>query len=128
MEAGMSDSLRILVCDDNVEGADAMALWLRVGRHEVRVVHDGPAALEAARHWPPDVVLLDLALPAGMDGVETGVRLRQDLGLADALLVAVTGHGRDEDKRRTAAAGFDLHLVKPVEPEALLAVLGQARP
>ena len=124
----MNRSLRILVCDDNVEGADAMALWLRIQSHEVRVVHDGPAALEAARQWPPDVVLLDLVLPTDMDGAETAVRLRRDVGLDEALVGAVTGHCYDEDRRRTAEAGFDLHLVKPVEPEVLQEALERARP
>jgi CheY-like chemotaxis protein len=128
MECGMSQTLRILVCDDNVDGANALALWLQFEHHDVRVVHDGPAALEAARECPPDVVLMDLGLPASMDGVETARRLRRDVGLANALVVAVTGHGHEVDRLRTQEAGFDMHLVKPVEPEELLEALSHAKP
>ena len=124
----MSQTLRILICDDNVEGAGTMALLLRIERHEVRVVYDGPAALEAAKEWPPDVVLMDLALAPGMDGCEAARRLRSDVGLTDALLVAVTGHGHEEDRLRTREAGFDMHLLKPVEAEALLETLARAKP
>ena len=123
----MSQSLRILVCDDNVDGARTMALWLGIEGHDVRVVHNGPEALEAAQAWPPDVVLMDLALPPSMDGVEAVVRLRRDLGLTEATIVAVTGYGDDEDRRRTQEAGFDLHLVKPVEPEDMLEALKRAK-
>ena len=123
----MSQSLRILICDDNVDGARAMALWLEMEGHEVRAVHNGPAALEAAREWPPDVVLMDLGLADCMDGVEAARQMRRDLGLADALIVAVTGAGADEDHRRTTEAGFDLHLVKPVEAEVMLEALRRAK-
>jgi CheY-like chemotaxis protein len=124
---GAARPLRILVCDDSVDGARSMALWLEALRHQVRVVHDGVAALAAAAEQPPEVVLLDLDLPAGMDGCEVARRLRAETRLADALVVAVTGYGEDEDRRRTHEAGFDLHLVKPVEPSALLEVLGRAQ-
>ena len=122
----MSASLRILVCDDNVEVARALALWLEMEGHAVHVVHDGPAALETARRQPPDAVLLDLGLASVMDGVETARRLRRDLSLAEVLLVAVTGSGADDDLARTSEAGFDLHLVKPVELEVLRAALARA--
>ena len=123
----MSQPLRILICDDNVDGARTLALWLEMEGHEVRVVHNGLAALEAARERPPDVVLMDLGLGERMDGVEAVRRMRCDLGLADALIVAVTGYGGDEDHQRTTEAGFDLHLVKPVEPEVMLEALARAK-
>ncbi len=123
----MSQSLRILICDDNVDGARTMALWLEMEGHEVRAANDGPAALEAARAWPPDVVLMDLGLAEPMDGVEAARQMRGDLGLADVFIVAVTGHGSDDDRRRTQEAGFDLHLVKPVEAQVMLEVLAQAK-
>lgn len=122
----MSRPLRILLCDDNVDGAHTMALWLRIDGHEVRVVHNGPAALEAARAAPPEVVLLDIGLPGKMDGFETARRLRGDLGLTDVLIAAVTGRSREEDRQLAHDAGFDLHLVKPVEPEALQEALARA--
>ena len=123
----MSQPLRILICDDNVDVARTLALWLEIEGHEVRVVHNGPAALEAAREQPPDVVLMDLGLGSPMDGVETARLMRRDLGLADVLLVAITGSGADEDLQRTSEAGFDLHLVKPAAMEELREVLARAK-
>jgi CheY-like chemotaxis protein len=107
---------RILVVDDNVDSAETMAEILKLWGHEVQTAHDGPGALEAARAHQPDAILLDLGLPV-MDGYETARRLREE-GLG-RLLVAVTGFGAAEDRRRTAEAGFDTHLTKPVSPEAL---------
>jgi CheY-like chemotaxis protein len=121
------NGLDVLVCDDNVTGAEALALFLRAARHAVRVAHTGREALAAAREQPPEVVFLDLTLEREMDGCEVARRLRGELGLADAVLVAVTGDGHDDARRRTREAGFDLHLVKPVEPSALLDALQRAR-
>ena len=112
---------RVLVVDDNADSAETMAEMLKLWGHEVQTAHDGPAALEAARAQQPDAVLLDLGLPL-MDGYETARRLRQE-GLGGKLLVAVTGFGTAEDRRRSAEAGFDTHLTKPVSPEALRQVL-----
>jgi CheY-like chemotaxis protein len=111
---------RVLVVDDNVDSAETMAEILKLWGHEVQTAHDGPGALEAARAQRPDAILLDLGLPV-MDGYETARRLRQE-GLG-TLLVAVTGFGGVEDRRRATEAGFDTHLVKPVSPEALRRVL-----
>ena len=111
---------RILVVDDNVDSADTKAEILKLWGHEVETAHDGPGALEAARAHRPDAILLDLGLPV-MDGYETARLIRKE-GLAK-LLVAVTGFGAAEDRRRAAEAGFDTHLVKPVSPEALRLVL-----
>jgi signal transduction histidine kinase/DNA-binding response OmpR family regulator len=114
---------RVLVVDDNADGANALAHVLRLTGHEVRVAHTGPGALSEAEAFRPGTVLLDIGLP-GMDGYavarELGERLRPDR----PLLVALTGYGRDEDRRRSREAGFDHHLVKPVDPAALLALLG----
>jgi signal transduction histidine kinase len=118
---------RVLICDDNVDGAVSLGLLLQLRGHKVRVVHDGRAALEAAREQQPEIILLDLGLPRGPSGFEVGRRLRQDLGLTRTLLAAVTGYGQDEDRRRTTAAGFDRHLLKPVGPEAIDALLEEAR-
>jgi len=111
---------RVLVVDDNVDSAETMAEILKMWGHDVHTAHDGPGALEAARAHRPDAVLLDLGLPT-MDGFETARRLRQE-GLGQ-LLVAVTGFGSVEDRRRAKEAGFDTHLTKPVSPEALQRVL-----
>ena len=99
-----------------------MALLLRLNGHEVRTAYDGPAALDSARGQPPDVVLCDIGLP-GMSGLEVARLLRHDLGLKDALLLALTGYGQDEDRLRSQEAGFNAHLVKPVDLDALQALL-----
>jgi CheY-like chemotaxis protein len=115
---------RVLVVDDNVDAADSLALLLRVIGHETRIAHDGLEALVAARAFLPDVVLLDIGLP-GMDGYEVARQLRGEPDLRTALLIAQTGYGQDEDRRRSREAGFDHHLVKPVDPDALRALLAR---
>ncbi len=111
-------SRRVLVVDDNADTAESLALLLRVLGHEVRTAHDGPSALKVARREHPDVVLLDLGLPR-LDGFEVARRLRWEYADRPLLLVALTGHGQEEDRRRCREAGFDHHLVKPAEPETL---------
>jgi CheY-like chemotaxis protein len=116
--------LRVLVVDDNVDAADSLGVMLELHGHAVAVAHGGPAALEVAGRFAPDVVLLDIGMP-GMNGYEVAERLRRDEA-GDGrrlLLVALTGWGADEDKRRAMAAGFDHHLTKPVDPAGLDAVL-----
>ena len=120
--AAPTSGLRLLVVDDNRDAADSLAVLLRLQGHEVRVVHDGPAALEVAPSYRPDAVFLDLGMP-GMDGYEVARRLRKTPGLEKTVLAALTGWGQREDRRRTAEAGFDHHLVKPPEPKALEGVL-----
>ena len=91
------------------------------------MAHDGPTALgRGPGVRPPDVVLLDIGMP-GMDGYEVARRLRADAGLRDVLLVALTGWGQEEDRRRTREAGFDHHLVKPADPAELRALLARPR-
>lgn len=119
---------RILIVDDNVDSAVVMGKMLsRFHGQEVEVAHDGHAALEVARSFGPEVVLLDIGLP-GMDGFEVARRLRGDLGLGRTVLVALTGWGQAEDRRRSQEAGFDHHLVKPVEPEDIVRLLAGLRP
>ncbi len=115
-------SRRILVVDDNADAAEMLAMTLEAEGHEVVAAHSGPAALEMAAGYRPNVVLLDIGMP-GMDGYEVARRLRQEPGMTDASLVAVTGYGQEEDRERTCAAGFDEHLVKPVDLDALRRVL-----
>jgi CheY-like chemotaxis protein len=117
-------SRRVLVVDDNVTAAQSLALVLKLEGYDVQVAHDGAVVLEAARRFRPEVVLLDIGLP-GMDGYQLAGRLRQDQALRVhiALLVAVTGYAEDEARRRSREAGFDHHLVKPIDPDALLALL-----
>jgi signal transduction histidine kinase/DNA-binding response OmpR family regulator len=117
----------VLLVDDNVDAAESLAILLRLGGCEVRVVHDGPSALAAALLSPPEFVVLDIGLP-GMDGYEVARRLRADPATRDAVLVAVTGYGREEDQARSREAGFDHHFVKPVEFAALQKVFETVRP
>ena len=118
---------RILVVDDFHDSADSLAALLRLLGHEVRVAYDGPAALATAKAFQPEAALLDIGMP-GMDGIELATRLRRDRPSKDLLLVALTGYGRDEDKQRSLDAGFDSHLVKPVDLAALNALLAEHAP
>jgi PAS domain S-box-containing protein len=114
---------RVLVVDDNEDGAETLAMFLQIAGHETTTAHTGPQALEVARVFAPDVVFLDIGLPAGMDGYEVAQRLRADPHLARTILVALTGWGAEEDKQRSREAGFDYHLTKPVDAAAVRAVL-----
>jgi CheY-like chemotaxis protein len=113
---------RILVVDDNADAAEGVAMLLEVFGYAVTVAGDGPAALEAARRQPPDVMLVDIGLP-GMDGYELATRVRETPELNSVVLVALTGYGLDEDRRRAHAAGFAHHLTKPVPPAELRGLL-----
>jgi len=111
----------VLVVDDNADAAESLALLLSLWGHQARVAYDGPAALRLAREHRPDVVFLDLNLP-GLSGYAVARRLRQEPGLAETLLVAVTGFGEEEDGR-SHEAGIDLHLTKPVDIDVLRRLL-----
>jgi PAS domain S-box-containing protein len=113
---------RVLVVDDNEQLARGMARLLSRAGHEVRVARDGPAAVEVAREYLPEYILLDIGLP-GMDGYEVARRLRSEESSSRAQLIAVSGYGQPDDIRRAHEAGFDRHLVKPVNTEALMALL-----
>ena len=116
--------LGVLIVDDNVDTAESLAMLLRFYGHEVWAVHTGPKALEVARAEQPNVVLLDIGLP-GMDGYEVARLLRQQEELRDVCLVAMTGYGQEKDRQRSDAAGFDDHLVKPVDPAKLQDLLAE---
>ncbi len=116
---------RVLVVDDNLDSLESMETLLQIWGHDVRTAQDGPATLDVAAEYRPDVVLLDIGLP-GMSGYEVAPRLREIPGLAKIVLVAVTGYGQESDRRRTREAGFDRHLVKPVEPSHLQEILASA--
>jgi PAS domain S-box-containing protein len=117
---------RLLVVDDNKDAAISLALLLRLHGHEVQVAHDGPAGIQLALAQRPDLIFLDLGMP-GMDGYEVARRIRRTPALERITLAALTGWGQQEDRRRTAEAGFDHHLVKPPEPKALEAVLANLK-
>jgi CheY-like chemotaxis protein len=113
---------RILIVDDNADSADSLAMLLQLAGHEAHTVYDGPQALEAATRLQPEVLLLDLGLP-GMDGCELCRRIRQQPWGRSALMIALTGWSQAADKQRSHDAGFDVHLVKPVDLAALEGVL-----
>jgi CheY-like chemotaxis protein len=115
----------VLVVDDNADAAESMALLLAVHGHDVRQARSGPEAIATARTFAPDVMLLDLGLPE-MDGYAVAEAVRREPALAGCRLVAVTGYGRDEDRRRAREAGFDEHLLKPVDPAVLQTVVASA--
>ncbi len=114
---------KVLVVDDNVTSAKSLEMLLTLEGHEVQVVHDGPAALSAITQHRHEIVLMDIGLP-GMSGYEVARQLRQRPELNNLLIVAVTGYAEDEARRQSREAGFDHHLVKPVDPEALLVFIG----
>jgi PAS domain S-box-containing protein len=121
-EAANEQPLRVLIADDNVDAAETTRLLLERRGCAVRVVHDGQAAVDQAIADRPDVLLLDLGMP-GLDGFAVARKLRDDSNLRHVRIVALTGHGLESFRRRTAEAGFDAHLVKPVDPATLTEVL-----
>jgi PAS domain S-box-containing protein len=119
--AGSARALRLLVVDDNVDAADSLAMLLRLKGYEVHVAHNGPEALQLCADLQPAAVVLDIGLP-GMSGYEVAAEIHRGPA-APPFLVALTGYGQQSDVDRAAAAGFDVHLVKPVDIAALLATL-----
>jgi PAS domain S-box-containing protein len=117
-------STRVLIVDDNVDAAQSLAMLLEACGHAVQIAHDGPGALESAPSFHPQVVLLDIGLPH-MDGYEVARQLRQQMGTEIEMLVALTGYGGQEDRRRSREAGFDRHLVKPFDPAELERLLSE---
>ena len=115
---------RLLVVDDNVDAAESLAVMLGMWGYTVETAYDGPSAIERARANPPDSAILDIGLPQ-MSGYDVAQRLRADPATKDALLIALSGHGQDEDRQRARDAGFDHHFVKPIEPSALRAWLAK---
>jgi CheY-like chemotaxis protein len=114
---------RVLVVDDDDAVADSMSMLLQINGHDVRVAASGKAALEIARSFRPQVVLLDIGLQ-GMDGYEVARQLRAEQGEA-IRLIAVTGYGDEEARSLSVAAGFDQHLVKPVPPDIIFKLLAE---
>jgi DNA-binding response OmpR family regulator len=113
---------RILVVDDNHDSALSLAMVLSIMGHETRTAHDGETALATAEEFHPDVVLLDIGLPK-MNGYEVAQRIREKTWGTAMFLIAVTGWGQAEDRARSAEVGLNMHMVKPVEPSVLQAVL-----
>jgi CheY-like chemotaxis protein len=116
--------VRIMIVDDNRDSADSLASLLQLDGHETQVAYSGPGALERASQFRPALVLLDIGLP-GMDGYEVARMLRAAPATAQVGLVAVTGYSRSEDERRARDAGFNAHLVKPIDLNCLERIISQ---
>ena len=119
---GAGGRCRVLVVDDNVDAAETLGLMLEMEGHQVRVAFEATQALEIARVFRPDIALLDIGMP-GMDGYELAARMRAAPETRHTFLIAVTGYGQAEDRDRSSRAGFDRHLIKPVEPDQLTALI-----
>lgn len=117
-EAVSTDLRRIVVVDDNVDAADSLGLMLEMAGHQVRTANDGEAGIAVAAQFRPDVVLMDIGMPK-LNGYEAARRMRQHPWSQGMVLVALTGWGQEGDRKKSADAGFDHHLVKPVEMDAL---------
>ncbi|MGE5095230.1 MAG: response regulator [Betaproteobacteria bacterium] len=115
-------SRRILIVDDNVDAAETLAMMLEILGQETCKAHDGNAAIEAAADYRPQIIFMDIGLP-GLSGHEAAVRIRKDLGMTDVYMVALSGYGTEDDRRRSLSAGFDTHLVKPLDPSMLPGIL-----
>jgi two-component system, sensor histidine kinase len=124
--APVAGTRKILVIEDNADAREMLRVALELDGHRVEVAEDGPRGVEAALRGRPDVALVDIGLP-GLDGYEVARRIRESLG-REVRLVALTGYGQAQDRRRTHDAGFDVHLVKPVDPRVLGPLLAERDP
>jgi signal transduction histidine kinase/DNA-binding response OmpR family regulator len=124
-EVPATPAKRVLIVDDNVDAAETLAMMLDLMGQETRQAHDGKAALKAAADYRPDLIFLDIGLP-GLSGHEVASRIRRDLGMDQVYLIALSGYGTEEDRRKSFYAGFDSHLVKPLDPAALPGILAAA--
>lgn len=116
----------MLVVEDNADAAQSLALFLHLHGYEAQIATDGPKALQSVRDCWPDAVLLDLSLP-GMDGYQVARRIREHSPIKNKpVLIAITGYGGSEDRRRSLEAGIDQHFIKPTDPEALIESLQQS--
>jgi CheY-like chemotaxis protein len=116
---------RVLVVDDNIDAAESIASLLSLSGHEVQTAHDGQAALRIALSFRPEFIFLDLGMP-GLDGFAVAQRLRAEPGFDKVRIIAVTGYGTEQDRRRCLEGGFDQHYLKPVDPKFLESLLGNA--
>ena len=120
--AAPKSSLRILIVDDNRDSADSLAMLLRIMGNDIRTAYDGQEGVDVAGQFRPDVALLDIGLPK-LNGNEACRRIREESWGKGVVLIAVTGWGGEEDRRLSHEAGFDQHMVKPVDPQELVKLL-----
>ena len=116
---------RILVVDDNIDAAVSLSQLLAMMGHDVQIARDGNSAIFMARSIRPDFIVLDIGLP-GFDGFQVAEMLRREAGMAALRIIAVTGHGREEDRERSHHVGIDHYLLKPVDPDFLESLFGNA--
>ena len=124
--ASVSSSRRVLIADDNRDGAESLGMLLESSGHEVHLAHTGPDALAAAETYRPQIVILDIGMP-GMDGYQVALNIRRQAWGTPMILIALTGWGQEDDKKRAQRAGFNHHLTKPVDPDALEALFEAAQ-
>jgi len=120
--AGPEAPRRVLVVDDNADAAETLGMVLGLMGHRAELAYDGAGALSMAAKFKPDIIFVDIGMP-GMSGYELAGRIRADLGMRDARLIALSGFGTEDDRRRSAQSGFDAHIVKPIDPDTLPGVL-----
>jgi CheY-like chemotaxis protein len=125
LPTSVSAGLRVLVVDDNVDTAQSVSLLLKTVACITETAYDGQSAIERAKSFRPDVIVLDIGLP-GLDGYEVATRIRRDPAIKHAKLIAISGYGQEQDRTRAKQAGFDHHLVKPVQFDALCALVSKA--
>jgi CheY-like chemotaxis protein len=123
-EASNEETRRILIIEDNLDAREMLRTVLEMDGHEVELADNGLGGVQIGLATRPDVVLVDIGLP-GIDGYEVARRLRRHLG-DDVRLVALTGYGQPEDRRKSRQAGFNMHLTKPIDPEVLTTALGSS--
>jgi signal transduction histidine kinase/DNA-binding response OmpR family regulator len=116
---------RVLIVDDNFDAAETLAMMLELLGQQTRQAHEGNGALQAAVEYKPELVFMDIGLP-GLSGHEVAARMRKELGMTDTYIVALSGYGTEEDRRKSLNAGFDSHLVKPLDPTTLPSILAEA--
>jgi CheY-like chemotaxis protein len=125
--SGVTKRRNILIADDNRDGAETMSMLLKHAGHQVHVAHSGTQALEMARRIRPQVIVLDIGMP-DISGYEVAERIRVEAWGNDVMLIAVTGWGQQDDKRRAHAAGFDHHMTKPIDPLGLAKLIDEVTP
>lgn len=123
MRSQPGTSLRVLIVDDSIDTASSLALLLKMWGHDVCATHDGLSAVDLAREFRPDAVILDIGLPQ-IDGFEVAARLRAHAGFERTLIVGSSGYSREADRRRADEVGINLYLVKPFDASRLEAILG----
>ena len=116
---------RVLIVDDNLDAAETLAMMLELLGQQTRQAHEGNGALQAAIEYKPELIFMDIGLP-GLSGHEVAARMRTELGMTETYIVALSGYGSDDDRRKSLYAGFDSHLVKPLDPAALPSILAEA--